>query len=320
MPTLGTTIRVAAAAAVAVPAAVRVLMRHANETLCVTEAEFRSPRVPDSLDGYRIAQVSDLHDKSFGRGNERLNDAIDAAAPDMVAITGDLIHDETIKGALSMARHAASVARTVYVPGNHESYSARYDELLGDLAEAGVTVLRDAALPVWAGEPAQGIPGVLPGDAMTADMVVLGLDDYAFLPWDERRDPEASVRRRMTSIAAKAGLGADGGMFPGPLRILLAHRPELFGTYADCGADLVLAGHAHGGQWRLPLLGGLYAPSQGVVPKYAAGMHTKGGCTMVVSRGLGNSGFPLRLNNHPELVVVTLRSQSAATGETLQAW
>ena len=313
MPTVKTTIGIAAAAAVVAPACVRVLIKHANGTIDVTETEFRSTRVPPDLDGYRIAHVSDLHDASFGRGNEKLNDAIDKAAPDMIAITGDLIHDETIKGALSMARHAASVARTVYVPGNHESYSARYEELINRLSDAGVSVLRDSSLSIWADELVHGSSGILPGDTATADMVVMGLNDYAFLPWDERRDPEASVRRRLAEIQTKADLDRVAQGDSKPFRLLLAHRPELFVSYVDGGADLVLAGHAHGGQWRLPVIGGLYAPSQGILPKYDAGTHVRGGAGMVVSRGLGNSGFPLRINNHPELVVVTLRHQDSSS-------
>ena len=311
MPTAKTTIGIAAAAAVVVPAIAQVLIKHANGTIDITETEFQSPRIPPGLDGYRIVHVSDLHDASFGRGNERLNDAIDEASPDMIAITGDLIHDESIKGAMSLVRHAASVARTVYVPGNHESYSARYEELISHLADAGVSILRDSSLSIWADEPVHGISGILPGDTATADMVVMGLDDYAFLPWDERRDPEASVRRRLAEIQARANLDRIAPGDSKPFRLLLAHRPELFVSYVDGGADLILAGHAHGGQWRVPGLGGLYAPSQGIFPKYDAGMHVRGEAGMVVSRGLGNSGFPLRINNHPELVVVTLHQQDS---------
>ena len=99
----------------------------------------------------------------------------------------------------------------------------------------------------------------------------------------------------------------------GGFRIRLAHHPERFATYAQAGVDLVFCGHAHGGQFRLPGVGGLYAPGQGVFPKYTAGLYTMEATTMIVSRGLGNSLFPLRLHNFPELVAVTLKKGIAAS-------
>ena len=89
--------------------------------------------------------------------------------------------------------------------------------------------------------------------------------------------------------------------------LLLSHRPELFDAYVQAGADLVFSGHLHGGQFRLPFIGGLVGPGQGLFPKYDAGMYTQQSTTMVVSRGLGNSIFPFRVNNRPELVIVELQ-------------
>ena len=91
--------------------------------------------------------------------------------------------------------------------------------------------------------------------------------------------------------------------------VLLSHRPELFDVYVDTGIDLVFSGHAHGGQFRLPFIGGLFAPNQGFIPKYDAGRFDKENTTMIVSRGVGNSIIPLRINNPPELVVVELKRQ-----------
>lgn len=88
--------------------------------------------------------------------------------------------------------------------------------------------------------------------------------------------------------------------------ILLSHRPELFTTYTASGVDLVFTGHAHGGQFRIPFVGGLVAPNQGFFPEYDAGLYTAETTNMVVSRGVGNSIIPLRINNRPELIVVTL--------------
>lgn len=94
------------------------------------------------------------------------------------------------------------------------------------------------------------------------------------------------------------------------LNVLLSHRPELIYAYEEAGMDLVLSGHAHGGQVRLPFMGGLIAPNQGIFPKYTSGIHNVGDTSMVISRGLGNSIIPFRIFNRPELVVVILRSGS----------
>jgi predicted MPP superfamily phosphohydrolase len=91
-------------------------------------------------------------------------------------------------------------------------------------------------------------------------------------------------------------------------RILLSHAPERFDSYVEAGFDLVLAGHAHGGQFRLPLLGGLYAPGQGVFPKYDSGIFAIGRTDMVVSRGIGNSVIPVRFANRPEVILIVLKA------------
>ena len=126
-----------------------------------------------------------------------------------------------------------------------------------------------------------------------AAICVAGVDDPAFAPDGD--------------FAAQVGEVVAGATSGEAFTLLLSHRPELFDAYCAARADLVLAGHAHGGQVRLPLLGGLYAPGQGFLPEYDAGCFTAGGTTMVVSRGLGNSAFPIRVNDPPELIAVELR-------------
>ena len=93
--------------------------------------------------------------------------------------------------------------------------------------------------------------------------------------------------------------------------VLLSHRPEFFDLYVQQGFPLVLSGHAHGGQIRLPFLGGILAPGQGFFPEYDSGLYTDETTSMVVSRGLGNSVFPFRLNNPPEIIIITLKGASS---------
>lgn len=283
-------------------AATKVFVDFQNKALVTTQYECRSPRVPRALDDFRIVQISDLHDATFGYQNDQLAQVVRAAEPDLIAITGDLIHKDTIDSAMAFVRHATSIAPVVFVTGNHEPSSPRYPELREQLLSAGVTVLEDGI----ATDSSLGIGSI--GGHLT----VIGLADQLFSPWMERSEPDKLVEAKLDALLPLAeDAEAAEGARRRPFRLLLAHRPELIGSYAREGVDLVLSGHAHGGQWRVPGVGGLYAPSQGLFPKYDAGSFQEGETTLVVSRGLGNSGFPLRLNNRPEVVVVTLRVQDA---------
>jgi hypothetical protein len=150
--------------------------------------------------------------------------------------------------------------------------------------EAGVIVLEDEAIPLERN-----------GETIT----LLGLADPDFtVKGDMFGEVPAMVSTKLKNL-----IGDESGY-----TILLSHRPELLETYVNCGIDLVFAGHAHGGQFRLPFIGGLVAPNQGLFPKYDAGLYTDGGTSMVVSRGIGNSIIPLRFNNRPEIVLVELNA------------
>lgn len=301
----------------AIPAVAYAIMRRCNETIDITETEIWSQRVPEAFDGFRIAHVSDLHDTSFGRENSRLIAKVAGLRPDLIAITGDLIHDEGIRGALAFVRGAVAIAPVVFIPGNHESYSLRYEQLRQLMTDAGVTILENDCkliMPeVAPTTPKRGILGKITKKSRTSSakstLVMLGIADVSFSSWQDRRDPDTYIARALATTKEEAESQCLGD--ENPFVIVLSHRPEFLPAYAASGADLVLAGHAHGGQWRVPVLGGLYAPSQGVFPKYDAGVYRMGDTSMVVSRGLGNSGFPLRLNNHPELVSVTIRRGSS---------
>ena len=266
-------------AAVLVPALL-IWLLWANSSPAATQVTVASGALPGAFEGFKIAHVSDLHNAVFGRKNERLLSLIRAAEPDIIAITGDLIDSRhtDIDSALAFVEAAAEIAPVYYVTGNHES-RLDFDEIEPRLIAAGARVLRNEAEDIGRG-----------GERIR----LAGIDDPSFIRTGGTAEERAAAELEQ--------LGDGGGTFT----VLLAHRPELVEVYAEYGAGLVLSGHAHGGQVRLPLLGGLYAPGQGLLPEYDSGLYSLGETQMVVSRGLGNSVAPLRVNNRPELVIVTL--------------
>ena len=241
-----------------------------NTALTVTKYTVRN-HIPAEFSGLTIAQVSDLHNTEFGKGNRKLLRLLEESQPDLIFLTGDLLDSRRtdLETAVAFAAEAAKIAPTYYAPGNHEArLPEEYAALKESLANAGVGILENESLTL---------------SRQDSDITITGLADPDFgIPW--------------------TGLASDA------YQIVLSHRPELLETYAQQGFPLVFTGHAHGGQFRLPFVGGLYAPHQGFLPEYDAGVFTQGNTTMVVSRGLGNSLFPLRIFNRPELVVITVES------------
>jgi len=208
---------------------------------------------------------------------------LEKAEPDMIALTGDMIdHRKTdIEVTLQFVEQAVEIAPCYYVTGNHEACvpRAEYLELEDGLRSLGVYVLHNEEL-------------FLERDGQSISLV--GMDDVTF------QQNFNGVRYLMTSDAIRDLFSNEG------FQILLSHRPDFFPQYAGAEVDLVLSGHAHGGQFRLPFIGGLAAPNQGLFPEYDAGLFVEGNTHMMVSRGIGNSIFPVRFNNRPEVVVVEL--------------
>ena len=255
-----------------------------NTALEVNEYEVVSDRIPQGFEGFRIAQVSDLHNAEFGEGNEKLIELLSQTDSDMIVITGDLIDSRhtDIEIALEYARHAIKLAPVYYVSGNHEARVREYEDLKMGLAEAGVIVLEDQKVQI-----------TREGESI----YILGIDDPSF-----QEDYLFGAAASVTSSALSELQNESDGY-----TVLLAHRPELFETYVDAGVNLVFSGHAHGGQFRLPFIGGLVAPNQGFFPEYDAGLFSEDSTTMIVSRGVGNSIIPIRINNRPEIVVAELK-------------
>ncbi len=256
----------------------------ANTALELNEYVIKSDKLPEAFDGYRIAHVSDLHNAQIGKNNVKLIDTLIQAQPDIIVITGDIIDsrrtDTTI--ALAFASEAVSIAPCYYVTGNHEARVSEYDEFKIQLSEIGVVVLDNESVKL----------------AKSSDSVTLiGVNDPSFGAEYLLGDSETVMQSKLQGLTCEEDC----------YTILLSHRPELFSVYADNSIDLVFSGHAHGGQFRLPFIGGIVAPNQGLFPKYDAGIYTSGNTNMVVSRGIGNSIIPLRVNNRPEVILIELK-------------
>lgn len=267
-------------------AALSFWLYRGNTAIQTTRIRVGGARIPVSFRGFTIVQVSDLHNAEFGAGQEKLLGAVKEASPDLIAVTGDLIDSRrtNVEKAMDFIAGAAAVAPVCSVTGNHEARTDQYPILKKRMEEAGVTILDNRGVTIRRG-----------GDSIR----LLGLEDPAFVNPDGTNAENAAV----LDARLKEMLKESGGS---GYTILLSHRPEQFGVYAANGVDLVLCGHAHGGQIRLPFAGGLFAPNQGFFPKYSEGIYQKGRTRMAVSRGLGNSLAPVRIHNRPELMVMTL--------------
>ncbi|MBQ3542665.1 MAG: metallophosphoesterase [Oscillospiraceae bacterium] len=256
-----------------------------NTALELNTYTISSSKLPVSFDEYRIAHVSDLHNAEMGKDNEKLLAMLRDADPDIIAITGDLIDSRNtdIEIALQFVREAVKIAPCYYVTGNHEARVNEYGELKAGMKAGGVIVLEDAQTEIS-----------MEGETIT----LIGVNDPSFQTEYLFGDSETVMNTKLEELHTEN----DG------FTILLSHRPELFDTYANHNIDVVLSGHAHGGQFRLPFIGGVVAPNQGLFPEYDAGIYTEGNTNMLVSRGVGNSILPFRINNRPEVILIELQA------------
>lgn len=262
-----------------------------NNNIVITNINYTNSKIPNNFDGYKILHISDLHNKEFGRNQIKLISLTKKLNPDIIVVTGDLIDShrtskDNIYKALSYMKSATNIAPIYYVSGNHEARSNLYNELKHALEECGVINMDDSHRNIE-----------LKGGSIS----ILGLSDISSHPINSKSDaPILESDKILSSLKVESNNN---------FTILLSHRPELINMYAKENIDLVFSGHAHGGQIRLQLLGGLIAPNQGFFPKYTEGIHKLHSTSLVISRGLGNSLAPLRIFNPPEMVVVTLSNK-----------
>ena len=261
-----------------------------DNSVVLTRLTAQFPTLPRGFDGFRIVHISDLHNKRFGKHQRRLMKAVRRAEPEVILITGDLIDKRRTRAdglspALEFVEEAVKTAPTYYITGNHEAFTPVYKTLKPELLKRGVTILDDAsALFSRNGE----------------QIALLGLAGVA--PERTGDSPSQVLNERGAVLARLQKEHA------GRFQILLSHRPDWAAFYEKSGVPLTLSGHAHGGQVRLPFVGPLYAPHQGIFPKYTAGLYRWPGGGMCVSRGLGNSRFPFRVFDRPQVIALTLKT------------
>lgn len=247
-----------------------------NERLILRTYTVVSPKLTAEV---RLAVVTDFH------SSDNADDVVAmvaSCAPDAVLMVGDMFDDDTAnrptERTLSLMRQLSALCPCYYVSGNHEAWTGEMDALYQQTEEAGVTVLRMSS-------------GVL--TVRGQRIALCGIPDPYEMVFSGAPDTEEQIRQAMENV--------DSADFT----VLLAHRPELLAKYAQFPLDLVVSGHAHGGQVRIPgVLNGLYAPNQGWFPKLAGGAYTQDGTTLIVSRGLAVRTRLPRIFNRPEVVLV----------------
>ena len=226
---------------------------------------------------FRIVQISDFHN-SQSKANQVITKTADKK-PDIIVITGDLIDSRKtdVRCTVDMGRELMAIAPVYFVTGNHEAGCMEYRDLETQLEELGVVILRNAHVSI------------------NDKIELYGIDDPYF-SWNIEMSAAKTISGKIASVSTNANKKK--------YNILLSHRPDAFASGKDF--DLILAGHIHGGQFRLPFTGGLLSPDRTFFPRYDAGKFTKESTVMIVSKGIGNSTIPIRLNNAPELTVIDI--------------
>ena len=238
------------------------------------------PDLPEEFDGFRVVQLSDLHEREFGENNARLVAAVAAEEPDLIALTGDFIDDpEDIEITLTLAEQLMELAPVYFISGNHDWASGAMETLRDLLEEIGITVLDNK----WE---------LLERDGAT--IALCGVED-----------PNGYADSDKPNEVVQAVKTAYGDRYT----LMLAHRNYWLETYPDLDVNLILCGHGHGGIVRLPGIGGLFGSNETLFPEYSAGLYEGRTYQMLVSRGLGGGMKIPRLFNNPELVSITLHTE-----------
>ena len=253
-------------------------------------------KIPKEFNGYNIVQISDLHNKSFGKHNYKLLNEVNKINPDVIFITGDLIDGESknFRNSLELVKNLTKKYKVYYITGNHEQKSLvkRYKDLyvkyFKELSSLEAIHLDNEWVRISKGNNYINLYGL-----------TVPFEYYKYL-FDNDKNTE------IEKDFLNKKLGASNR---NEYNILLVHTPFYFEKYEKWGADLILAGHVHGGIIRLPFFGGLLSPNRTFFPKYDLGRFEINNSVMIVSKGLGGSKALIRINCKPEIVCIKLKSE-----------
>lgn len=258
------------------------LIKDSREDLEISRYEVNSKKLPESFDGFKIVQLSDLHGAEFGEDGMELVDKVGSLEPDMIALTGDFVTDEGDLAAVKkLAGRLTELCPVYFVSGNHEFGSGLAIKVRNILECAGVKYLSNEYLTISRGED---------------EILLGGVEDP--LAYADMLSPD-ELAQKMNDAA------------PDAFKILLGHRNYWMTEYPELPVDLIFCGHAHGGLIRIPGVGGLIGTDRRLFPDFDAGEYNNGRYTLIVSRGLGNSVPIPRIFNRPEIVCVELSSAYA---------
>lgn len=256
-----------------------------NTELVVSKFYISDSEISNDFNNYKIIQISDFHNTRSKKLVDNIVKEIEKQKPNIIVLTGDFIDSRKtdISGAIKFIKRINSIASIYFITGNHESKSEEYLKLRDELLKNKVIIL-------------DNMVEILSVNGSKINLI--GINDPRMGNGSSRLDV-----KRADDELKKIEYDCDN------YSILLSHRSEIFDIYVDNDIDLVLTGHAHGGQVIIPFVGGVIAPNQGWFPKYTNGIYVKNETTMIVSRGIGNSIIPFRINNRPELVVIELSNK-----------
>ena len=255
-----------------------------NNVFEISYIDFSDEEIPSTFNNTKILQISDLHNKSYGKENIALLNAIDEISPDYIFLTGDMLSSKDTNFSIfyNFASKTSKRYKCYYIVGNHELdfTNKQLDNLYATLESYEIKVLDNEKVQLLR-------------DSEKINLYGMWYNPKYYIKEDFTLD-------KMNRIIETAEEDA--------FNILLTHNPDDFEIYADWGADLTFSGHVHGGMIRLPFIGGIISPNRTLFPKYDAGVYEYNDSNLIVSRGMSRGATGIRIFNQPELVVVNLKT------------